>query len=275
MWSQRVSWSVLGVLLLFSSLHAQMPTGLDTLYGVEWIVPGQVYYKIKITEDGVYRLSYSALQTAGVPLNSPGDQFQLFQQGKEVPLFVSTGASPLQSNAYLEFVAQKNRGELDRFLFETAERDQFNPRYSLVSDTAVYFLTIAKTGTPTLRYTNHLNDWNNLPSKILSCRKVNSTVFSEQFNHTRYDFENLVAYSSYDMDEGFGSAFSANRDVDFSLDKLPTSGATPAQVRLRLCSNQVSVEQPIRLRSIRNDAPNNADGQWLLNDILGRYEVAA
>ena len=192
-----------------------------------------------------------------------------------MPLFVSTGASPLQSNAYLEFVAQKNRGELDRFLFETAERDQFNPRYSLVSDTAVYFLTIAKTGTPTLRYTNHLNDWNNLPSKILSCRKVNSTVFSKQFNHTRYDFENLVAYSSYDMDEGFGSAFSANRDVDFSLDKLPTSGATPAQVRLRICSNQVSVEQPIRLRSIRNDAPNNADGQWLLNDTLGRYEVAA
>ena len=275
MLSQRISWSVLGVLLLVSSLQAQMPTGVDTLYGAEWIVPGQVYYKIKITEDGVYRLNYSALQTAGVPLNSPGSQYQLFQQGKEVPLFVSTGASPLQTNAYLEFVAQKNRGELDRFLFETPESDQFNPRYSLVSDTAVYFLTIAKTGTPTLRYTNHLNDWNNLPSKILSCRKVNSTVFSEQFNHTRYDFENLVAYSSYDMGEGFGSAFSGNREVDFSLDKLPATGATPAQVSLRLCTNQVSVAQPIRLRSIRNDAVNNADGQWLLNDTLGRYEVGA
>lgn len=275
MWSQRISWSVLGVLLLVSSLHAQMPMGVDTLYGAEWIVPGQLYYKIKISEDGVYRLSYSTLQTAGVPLNNPGSQFQLFQQGKEVPLFVSTGVSPLQSNAYLEFVAQKNRGELDRFLFETAESDQLNPRYSLVSDTAVYFLTIARSGTPTLRYTNHLNDWNNLPSKVLSCRKVSSTVFSEQFNHTRYDFENLVAYSSYDMGEGFGSAFSGNRDVDFSLDKLPTTGATPAQVRLRLCTNQVSVEQPIRLRSIRNDAPNNAEGQWLLNDTLGRYDVAA
>lgn len=135
MWSQRISWSVLSVLLLVSSLRAQMPTGVDTLYGAEWIVPGQLYYKIKISEDGVYRLNYSTLQIAGVPLNGPGSQFQLFQRGKEVPLFVSTGASPLQANAYLEFVAQKNRGELDRFLFETAESDQLNPRYSLVSDT--------------------------------------------------------------------------------------------------------------------------------------------
>lgn len=275
MWSQRIGLCVLGVLLVFFSLQAQMSMGVDTLYGSEWIVPGQIYYKIKVSEDGVYRLNYSALQTAGVPLNGPGSQYQLFHDGKEVPLFVSTGASPLQTNAYLEFVAQKNRGELDRFLFEQADLDQLNPQYSLVSDTAAYFLTIASIGTPTLRYTNHLNDWNNLPSKVLACRKVSSSIFSEQFNHTRYDFENLVAYSSYDMGEGFGAAFSASRDVDFSLDKLPLTGATPAQVRLRLCTNQVSVEQPIRLRSIRNDAPNNADGQWLLNDTLGRYEVAA
>lgn len=275
MQSQRIAWSVLIVFLVFSSLKAQMSTGIDTLYGSEWIVPGQVYYKIKISEDGVYRLNYGTLQGAGVPLSSLGSQYQLFQQGKEVPLFVSTGNSPLQTNAYLEFVAQKNRGELDRFLFEKADRDQLNPQYSLVSDTAVYFLTIASIGTPTQRYSNHLNDWNNLPGKVLACRKVSSAVFSEQFNHTRYDFENLVAYSSYDMGEGFGAAFSTNRDVDCNLDKLPGSGASPAQVRLRLCTNQSSVEQPIRLRSIRNDAPNNADGQWLLNDTLGRYDVAA
>lgn len=273
MLSQRIGWCLCGILLTISTLWAQMPNASDTLYGPEWIVPGQVYYKIKITEDGVYRLNYNTLQSAGLPLSTPGTQFQLFHLGKEVPLYVSSGAAPLQSNNYLEFIAYKNRGELDRFLYESPDRDLLNPRYSLVSDTAVYFLTIARAGTTPLRYAQFQHDWTNLPLKTPACRKVNTLVFSEQFNHTRYDFENLVAYSSYDMGEGFGSAYTANRDLDFNLDKLATTGTTPAQVRLRLASNQ-ALNHRLRLRSLRSDAPNNTDGQWLLNDTLERYELA-
>lgn len=274
MLSQRIGLSCLVILLSIAGLWAQMPSGADTLYGFEWIVPGQTYYKLKVTEDGVYRLNYNALQAAGVPLNAAGNQFQLFHLGKEVPLYASSGAAPLSNNGYLEFIAQKNRGELDRFLFQNPDRDLLNPRYSLVSDTAVYFLTVASSGINTLRYNPYLNDWTNLPAKVSACRKISSLVFFEQFNHTRYDFENLVAYSSYDMGEGFGSAFTANRDLDFNLDKLPLAGATAAQVRLRLCTNQALAHR-LRLRSLRNDAPNNAEGQWLLNDTLERYELGA
>jgi hypothetical protein len=188
---------------------------------MEWIVTNQPYFKVKVTQDGVYRLNYADLQAAGLPVTQTnGNQYQVFHLGKEIPIYVSSGALPIKNNDYLEFVATKNRGEMDRFLFERPETDQLNPKYSLISDTAAYFLTIVPSGTPTLRYQDQVNDWNNLPNKITTYRKTAAYVFSEQFNHTRYDFENLVAYSSYDMGEGFGSAFAAAKDLDFTLENL-------------------------------------------------------
>jgi len=267
------------LLVLISSFFAirtwgQMPVGSDTLYGMEWIVTNQPYFKVKVTQDGVYRLNYADLQAAGLPLTQTnGNQYQVFHLGKEIPIYVSSGALPIKNNDYLEFVATKNRGEMDLFLFERPETHQLNPKYSLISDTAAYFLTIVPSGTPTLRYQDQVNDWNNLPSKILTCRKTAAYVFSEQFNHTRYDFENLVAYSSYDMGEGFGSAFAAAKDLDFTLENL-NAGNTPAQLTLRLCSNQAEFHR-LRLRTLNNDAPNNPTGQWLLNDTLQRYELKA
>jgi len=255
--------------LLAISIWGQMPVGSDTLYGMEWIVANQTYYKIKIVQDGVYRLSYADLQAVGLPVSQiNGSQYQVFHLGKEIPLFVSTGSGILKSNDYLEFVATKNQGEMDRFLFEQPETDQLNPQYSLISDTAAYFLTIVPEGVLTLRYQSLVNDWNNLPSKTLYCRRTSTVVFSEQFSHTRYDFENLVAYSSYDMGEGFGSVYATAKDIDFRLDNL-ANGATPAQLRLRLCSSQAN-SYFLRLRSINADAPNNSEGQWLLNDTLPR-----
>ncbi|MBK9489713.1 MAG: hypothetical protein IPO07_13705 [Haliscomenobacter sp.] len=136
--------------------------------------------------------------------------------GKEIPLYASNGAAVLQPNGYLEFIGAKNRAEMDRHLFEHPDTDLLNPLHSLVSDTAVYFLTIAPVGKPTLRYLDQPNDWTNLPARTTSCRKTITTVFSEQFNHTRYDFENLVAYSSYDMGEGFGSTYAQARKLNLT-----------------------------------------------------------
>ncbi|MCB9270585.1 MAG: hypothetical protein H6561_13635, partial [Lewinellaceae bacterium] len=113
---------------------SQMISDTDTLLGNEWIVPGQSYFSFDIARDGVFRISYDALQNAGIPTSSISeDAYQLIHNGKEIPLR-ATGES-------LEFVGQKNRGEIDAYLYQGGDQDQLNPYYSLYTDTAVYYLT--------------------------------------------------------------------------------------------------------------------------------------
>ena len=113
---------------------SQMISDTDTLLGNEWIVPGQSYFSFDIARDGVYRISYDALQNAGIPTSSISeDAYQLIHNGKEIPLR-ATGE-------FLEFVGQKNRGEIDAYLYQGGDQDQLNPYYSLYTDTAVYYLT--------------------------------------------------------------------------------------------------------------------------------------
>jgi hypothetical protein len=96
--------------LLFSLLSyiatAQMPVGIDTLYGNEWINYTQTYYKIAIANDGVYRLTQADLQTAGVPTSSvQAANFRIYRMGNEIPVYTSTNAN-LTAADYLEFYAR-------------------------------------------------------------------------------------------------------------------------------------------------------------------------
>ena len=49
------------------ALSAQMWNGQDTLYGNEWIDFSKTYFKIKVAEDGIYRIGYQTLTDAGFP----------------------------------------------------------------------------------------------------------------------------------------------------------------------------------------------------------------
>ncbi|HSV89372.1 MAG TPA: hypothetical protein VLH61_12085, partial [Bacteroidales bacterium] len=63
-------------------------SGLSTAksqpFGNEWIHYDQQYFAIKIHENGIYRLSYDVLQSAGVPVGSFDPRgFQIFFRGME------------------------------------------------------------------------------------------------------------------------------------------------------------------------------------------------
>lgn len=152
------------LLLLFVAhlAEAQMWNGQDTLYGNEWIDFAKTYHKIRVAEDGMYRLAHPLLAASGLG-NVPGNQFRLYRNGQQVPIFVSTEAV-LGAADFVEFFGEANRDEVDRYLFEDADRDNLNPRYSLFNDTAAYYLTWA-TGGSALRYATLPNDLNNLPPK--------------------------------------------------------------------------------------------------------------
>lgn len=117
-----------------------------------WISSSQTYYKFKIWQDGVYRLSYQKLQNAGVPVSSINPKnFQLFHRGVQVPLIVKGEAdNTFDPSDHITFYASSNDGKLDTALYQPISAMPHD-QYSLYSDTSVYFLTWTPT-TPGLRF---------------------------------------------------------------------------------------------------------------------------
>src|SRR5687768_17978756 len=86
----------------------------------EWIEDySKTYYKFKIASAGLFRISKASLDSAGIG-NSPVEQFKLFHNGKEVPLYTSASAGILPAGGFIEFWGEKNDGQPDRPLYRSA-----------------------------------------------------------------------------------------------------------------------------------------------------------
>jgi hypothetical protein len=72
------------ILLLSSVLTVQF-SNAQTL-GNEWINYNQQYFKLKITQKGVYQISFEELKKAGFPTNINPEKIQLFRNGQELSL---------------------------------------------------------------------------------------------------------------------------------------------------------------------------------------------
>ncbi len=210
--------STVVLLLLFTALaslpvQAQMWNGKDTLYGNEWIDFSQKYYKLQVAEDGIYRLNQNLLAAAGFPTGTVnGDQLRLYRNGREVPLFVSSNGL-LGNSDFIEFYGEKNRDEVDRFLFENGLEENLNTRYSLFNDTSAYYLTWGGSSGQKQRYTLINNDLSNLPPKQNAVWSVREKVFTEQ--HSKRRLTDEIYFSWFDG-EGFASV--ANTSNTFTLD---------------------------------------------------------
>ncbi|MCQ2605009.1 MAG: C25 family cysteine peptidase [Bacteroidales bacterium] len=115
-------------------------------YTNDWIDFSQKYYRIPVTSEGVYKVTYADLVANGI---SVGDfdhrNLQIVHNGKVLPLFVSAQADGIfRSTDYFEFYAEGgNTGWLDSRVY--TNRRSINEAYSLYNDTASYFLTFANT----------------------------------------------------------------------------------------------------------------------------------
>jgi len=108
-------------------------------YNNEWIDFSKTYYKFKVAKNSIYRITPATLTTVGLA-NVDVRDFQLFRNGKEVAIYSSVPSGPLPANGYLEFWGEKNDGKADRDLYRNPAY-QHTDKYSLETDTAVYFLT--------------------------------------------------------------------------------------------------------------------------------------
>ncbi|MFM2135599.1 MAG: hypothetical protein RL021_999, partial [Bacteroidota bacterium] len=125
------------VALLFAGLNVQ-----GQPFGNEWINYGQPYFKVKVWQDGIYRISRPALAVSGAILNGVDPRkFQLYRNGEQQYIHVSGESDgSFDSGDFIEFYGRKNDGTQDTRLYADSSW-QPNDRYSLFTDTAVYFLT--------------------------------------------------------------------------------------------------------------------------------------
>ena len=111
-------------------------------FGNEWISYDQQYHRIKVWNNGIYRISWSTL-LAAVPAIANVDprNVQIFGRGEELPIHLEGEVDGQWNDGdFIEFYGRKNDGWFDRQFYEN-DNAQSNPYYSLFTDTAVYFLT--------------------------------------------------------------------------------------------------------------------------------------
>ncbi len=202
-------------------------------YGNEWIDFSKTYYKFKLTEDGVYRIPASTLAAAGLGAIQ-GSDFRLYRLGSEVAIYTSTDGV-FGGGDYIEFVGRRNRGELDRALYEDPDAEQLNPEYSMFTDSAAYFLTWDDSGGGK-RLTGIMNDLSNPPAPEPYYMQRDEWVYSSNAVDPRNAPGSDISYAKYQQGEGFAS----RNDSSFTLD-IPTSliyGQGPnAQLSIRLASS--------------------------------------
>ena len=104
----------------------------------EWIDYNKTYYKFKVGATGLYRINQGTLP-AGIA-STPAEFFQLWRNGKQIPLYTSVASGVLPSNGFMQFWGEKNDGVPDKVMYRNSSY-QLNDRISLQTDTAAFFLT--------------------------------------------------------------------------------------------------------------------------------------
>lgn len=249
-------------------------------YGNEWIDSNQRYFKFKIGETGIYRISRTDLLSGGFPVGSVDPRrIQLFHLGQEVAIQL-TGQSDgaFDATDFIEFYGQKNDGETDTELYiEPAA--QPHTLYNIFSDSSAYFLTYRLDLQNGLRMETFFeNNVNGVPAESSYTEEqtiINTTRYYEGKSHNP---SNQVLLGDYDYGEGWTGEFATRgQSLDFTFNELTNQqqGATVPQLELLLAggnNNQhnVSIFVGTSTSSLRllTTAEFNADDTYFVSEDL-------
>jgi hypothetical protein len=172
----------------------------------DWINFSQTYYRIPVAKDGIYRLTYSDLQTAGFPINSVDPRLiQVYHRGAEQAIYFKHNQNPADSKfengEYFEFYGQKNDGKLDSKLYQPASA-QPHSYYNLYSDTSAYFVTWNLLSAQAKRITDFSEvNVTNLPKEV-SQNGERLSVFTQDYSGGE-TVGDLIQYSYFNKGEGW------------------------------------------------------------------------
>ncbi|MCZ2100501.1 MAG: C25 family cysteine peptidase [Chitinophagales bacterium] len=229
---------LLVLLCLSFQVHAQKQ------YGNEWMQPDQVYLKLKVSEDGIYRITYEELVAAGfIQNNTDGSHFEMFNYGKECALYVSD--KNFGQGAFIEFYGEKNRIGMDSLLYKDWKKDLFNPEYSLITDTNVYFLTLSPQNI-NKRYILTEPDYSQINLEAIPYYWHEEKVIYNNAHFKNIEFE--IRYSHFEPSEGFGSAIVANSNHNLNVSNIYEDGPNPI-LNCRIGNNNQVARLEIRFNN--------------------------
>jgi hypothetical protein len=203
--------------------------------GNEWIKFNQFYFKIPIAKDGLYRLTYNNLQTAGFPVDGIDPRrLQLYHRGVEQAIYVEgEGDATFNASDFIEFYGRKNDGTMDEELYQPASA-QPHKYYNLYSDTTSYFLTFnpaaifgkRMTSFSEVNVTNKPKETYHFDEKLL--------VINESYS-TGQVFVDYLQNTYFDNSEGFCSAeIRQNTFTDFLLTDISFVNGSQGAPQLEL-----------------------------------------
>jgi hypothetical protein len=169
-----------------------------------WIDYNKTYYKFKLANDVLTRISQPVLQAGGLG-SVAAENFQLWRNGKQVRMFTSVPTGPLGAGGFLEFWGEMNDGKPDKALYRNPDY-QMCDKYSLESDTVTYFLTV-NVAAGNLRYAAALNNTagNTLPAEPYFMRRIEQHYRNQINKGYAAVIGEYVYSSSYDIGEGWTS----------------------------------------------------------------------
>lgn len=163
---------LLTALILVSTLLLATATSAQPLLRNEWIDYGKTYYRFAVAPatplpnlagthanyadyNQLHRIPFSTLQAYGLA-NTPVEDFQLWRNGEQVPIYTFPASGLMGPDGFIEFWGQHNDGKPDRDLYRF-DHFQINDRWNLFTDTAYYYLTV-NPGGGNLRITDASHD---------------------------------------------------------------------------------------------------------------------
>ncbi|REK06626.1 MAG: hypothetical protein DWQ44_10080 [Bacteroidetes bacterium] len=167
-----------------------------------WINYNQQYFKVKVWQDGIYRIRYSALQFGGFPISTVDPRkIQIIRDGVEQHIYIQGESDGVfDSSDYIEFYGRKNDGKLDTRMYADSMW-QANKNFSLFNDTATYFITWDNNvNGKRLSIQNNTNYASYTPSPYFI--KNSYQEFSSVYNRGMND-----KLSDYVESEGWGAIF--------------------------------------------------------------------
>lgn len=176
-----------------------------------WINYNQQYFKIHISKDGIYRIAYSNLLSAGIPVNIIDPRnIQIFHNGEEQYLYIKgdNGMGLFEPTGYIEFYAKRNRGDIDIDFYDNPN-SQVNADISFYNDTSIYFLT-----------------WNNSISNK-RYQVINNTNFDASYISAAKPYCYKSQRTNYKDTYFAGSARSFITQSEGWFDRTVITGASP------------------------------------------------
>ncbi|HLU17375.1 MAG TPA: C25 family cysteine peptidase [Edaphocola sp.] len=212
---------LISLMMAFALMFSSIKSSNAQVLGNEWINYNQFYFKFKVGSPGIYRIPFSVLQSFGMG-SIPGNQFAIYREGSQVPIYVSAQGT-LSTNDYIEFYGSAASGKMDTELYIPSSR-QGNDEMSILTDTAVYFLTYSSSG-PHLRLTLQSNLLPSTPpvaepyciTKVYPNANPRAAFSPGESYYTSTASSSVYQSGKFDKGEGFSYPQSSNVQLPFSI----------------------------------------------------------